>query len=74
VGTQGGRFVRFNQALPHDAENELVAPPGRKNRTLCDQRTSFAASRLRHSQIEIINNKHPTALPLPEQSGVATTG
>jgi hypothetical protein len=33
--------------------NELVAPLSIENRTLCDHGTSFAASRLRHSQNQI---------------------
>ena len=36
-------------------KNELVALQGFENRTLCDHGTSFAASRLRYSDNQIIN-------------------
>jgi hypothetical protein len=34
-------------------KNELVAPLGIENRTLCDHGASFAASRLRHTHNQI---------------------
>jgi hypothetical protein len=49
----GERFDCSSHELVPTATNELVAPLGIENRTLCDHGTSFAASLLRHSQNQI---------------------
>ena len=70
MGTQRGRLDRSSQELLRDAENEHDAPLGFENRTLSWSRPSFAASRLTHSQNQIIKNNIPERLPLPDDKAV----
>jgi hypothetical protein len=73
----GSHGDRVEHAVPArfsaHPKKELAAPLSSENSTLSSHRSSFAASRLRYSHNQIINNKIPKHLPLLEQSGVATT-
>jgi hypothetical protein len=68
MGTQRGRLDRSSQE--RDAENEHDTPLGFENRTLSSSRPSFAASRLTHSQNQIIKNNIPERLPLSDDKAV----
>jgi putative transposase len=61
----GSRGDRVEHAVPRASspspKQERVVPLGFENSTLSSHRSSFAASRLRHSHNQIFNNRTPSA-------------